>query len=87
MVPAYMSQEESEEDMDLENLDNCIVQFTVGGDDETEALVPVITGSLDSGDFLSGHRHSLSSGIDGTCQTSSEPSEYGTAGLLYVPRR
>lgn len=34
--------EDSEDDVDLENIDRCIVQFTVGGEDVLEPLVPVI---------------------------------------------
>ncbi|KAM6934145.1 uncharacterized protein FYW49_000436 [Xenentodon cancila] len=70
-TPTSYCQEESEDDVDLENLDNCIVQFTVGGDEETEALVPIITSSLEAGDIISSHRRSLLSGPDGASQTSS----------------
>ncbi|XP_008279807.1 sentrin-specific protease 7 isoform X2 [Stegastes partitus] len=47
-VPSSVCQEQSEEDVDLENLDRCIVQFTVGGDDRTNILVPVISPSHDN---------------------------------------
>ncbi|XP_062258850.1 sentrin-specific protease 7 [Platichthys flesus] len=39
---------ESEEDGDSENVDRTIVQFTVGGDDGRELLVPIITPYLDA---------------------------------------
>ncbi|KAM4731208.1 sentrin-specific protease 7 isoform 2-T3 [Anableps anableps] len=41
-VPMSVGQEESEEDVDLENMDRCIVQFTVGGEDGLEPLVPLL---------------------------------------------
>ncbi|KAF7215506.1 sentrin-specific protease 7 isoform X1 [Nothobranchius furzeri] len=60
-VFASVSLEDSEEHINLENIDHCILQFTVGGDDGTEALVPVITPNVESR-------------LDGTTQTSpSEP--------------
>ncbi|XP_061578955.1 sentrin-specific protease 7 [Cololabis saira] len=63
------SRQDSEDDMDLESLDNCIVQFTVGGDDETQELVPVVTAGLEPGDVIRSRR-----GVDGSSQTGpSEP--------------
>ncbi|XP_028250163.1 sentrin-specific protease 7 isoform X2 [Parambassis ranga] len=71
-APAFVhiSQEECEEDEDEESLDRCIVQFTVGGDEGREVLVPVIT---PISDFMI--RRRLSSGQDGTTpkSPSSEP--------------
>uniref|UniRef100_A0A3P8S3Z6 Si:dkey-100n23.3 n=1 Tax=Amphiprion percula TaxID=161767 RepID=A0A3P8S3Z6_AMPPE len=46
-VPPSICQEESGEDVDLENLDRCIVQFTVGGDDEASPAEPIVLSSDD----------------------------------------
>lgn len=66
-APSSIFLEESGEDGDLENLDRSIVQFTVGADDPTDVLVPIISPDLEAGD---------SPGRDNTTKTSpSEPSE------------
>ncbi|XP_023286451.1 uncharacterized protein LOC111673043 isoform X1 [Seriola lalandi dorsalis] len=49
-VPASVCLEESREDIDLESLDRSIVQFTVGGDDTTAILVPILNPSIESQD-------------------------------------
>uniref|UniRef100_A0A3Q1G4V6 Si:dkey-100n23.3 n=1 Tax=Acanthochromis polyacanthus TaxID=80966 RepID=A0A3Q1G4V6_9TELE len=46
-VPPSICQEESGEDVDLENLDRCIVQFTVGGDDQASPAEPIVLSSDD----------------------------------------
>nr|XP_043874992.1 LOW QUALITY PROTEIN: sentrin-specific protease 7 [Solea senegalensis] len=48
-VPAPICPEDSTEDEYFDNLDRSIVQFTVGGDDTTQVLVPVIHPNLQSG--------------------------------------
>ncbi|XP_040004649.1 sentrin-specific protease 7 isoform X2 [Xiphias gladius] len=70
-APARVCLEESGEDGDLESLDRSIVQFTVGGDDRTEVLVPIINPELEGGDFISTRRTSLSSSHDSTTKTRS----------------
>lgn len=78
-TPARVCLEESGEDRYLENLDRSIVRFTVGGDDKTEVLVPVISPTLDAGDVISTPRRRLSHSQDNTTKTNpSEPSEYTT---------
>lgn len=53
------------------------MQFTVGEDDGTEVLVPVIDPDLEREDFTGSPRQSLSSTQDNGNQISpSEPSEY-----------
>ncbi|XP_041857609.1 sentrin-specific protease 7 isoform X2 [Melanotaenia boesemani] len=71
--PTPDSEEEMEEDVDIENLDRCIVQFTVGEDDRMEALVPLITPTLEDGDIISNKRQSLLSSQDSTHTSPSEP--------------
>ncbi|XP_072252759.1 sentrin-specific protease 7 isoform X2 [Leuresthes tenuis] len=69
-TPTSVSQEDGEEEIDMENLGRCIVQFTVGEDDQMEALVPVLTPSLEAGDIISNLRQSLLSREDSATQTS-----------------
>lgn len=77
--------EESGEDGDLENLDHSIVQFTVGTDDPTDVLVPIISPNLEPGAFIGTPRHSLSPSQDNTTKTSpSEPSEYTNTGCILL---
>lgn len=80
--PARIFLEESGEDGDLESLDRSIVQFTVGGGDRTEVLVPVINPNLEGGDLIDTPRRSQSSSQDSATKTSSplEPSEYTNTG-------
>lgn len=68
---------------DLENLDRSILQFTVGGDDRTEILLPVISPNSETADVDSSPGRRLSS-QDNTTQTSpSEPSEYISRGNFH----
>ncbi|CAJ1079711.1 sentrin-specific protease 7 isoform X3 [Xyrichtys novacula] len=61
-------EEESEVNTDIDGFDHTIVQFTVGGDDPTEVLLPNLSPHLESGDVHS------TTGQDNTAQTSpSEP--------------
>ncbi|KAM4558557.1 uncharacterized protein PAE49_013311 isoform 2-T2 [Odontesthes bonariensis] len=69
-TPTSISQEDGEEEIDMENLGRCIVQFTVGEDDQMEALVPVPTPSLEDGDIISNQSRSLLSSEDSATQTS-----------------
>lgn len=69
--------EESGEDLDSETLDRSIVQFTVGADERTDVVLPIINPNLEVRDFIGTPRRSLSSSQDDTTKTSpSEPSEY-----------
>lgn len=69
--------EESREDLDLESLDRSIVQFTVGADEGTQVLLPIINSNLEAGDFIGTPRLRLSSIQDNATKTTpSEPSEY-----------
>ncbi|XP_034431043.1 sentrin-specific protease 7 isoform X1 [Hippoglossus hippoglossus] len=61
---------ESGEEGDSENVDRTIVQFTVGGDDGREVLVPIITPYLETGDAINTQRDRESS-QDSTTKTSS----------------
>ncbi|CAI5655568.1 unnamed protein product [Oreochromis niloticus] len=71
---APICHKDSREDGDLESLEHCIVQFTVGEDDGTEVLVPVINPDLEREDFTGSPRQSLSSTQDNGNQISpSEP--------------
>ncbi|XP_004551449.3 sentrin-specific protease 7 isoform X1 [Maylandia zebra] len=71
---APICHEDSREDGDLESLEHCIVQFTVGEDNGTEVLVPVINPDLEREDFTGSPRQSLSSTQDNGNQISpSEP--------------
>ncbi|XP_042350713.1 sentrin-specific protease 7 [Plectropomus leopardus] len=80
-TPTRTGLEDSGEDGDLESLDRTIVQFTVGGDDQTDVLVPVIDPHLVAGDLIGSPRRSLSSSQDNTTTASpSEPSEYTSTG-------
>ncbi|XP_070770637.1 sentrin-specific protease 7 [Enoplosus armatus] len=72
-APTGICLEESGEDGDLESLDRTIVQFTVGADDRTEVLVPIISPNLEAKDFIGTPRQSPSSCQDNT--TNSRPSE------------
>lgn len=84
-IPTRICQEDSGEDGDLENLDHSIVQFTVGTDDPTDVLVPIISPNLEPGDFIGTPRHSLSPSQDNTSKTSpSEPSEYTNTGCILL---
>ncbi|MEQ2211475.1 hypothetical protein XENOCAPTIV_002722 [Xenoophorus captivus] len=75
-APMSVSQEESEEDVDLESLDRCIVQFTVGAEDGLEPMVPLIPHVEPEGIIIS-NKLSLSPRNNSTTQTSpSDPSEY-----------
>ncbi|KAM7407139.1 hypothetical protein PAMA_003056 [Pampus argenteus] len=65
--------EESGEDLDSENLDRNIVQFTVGADERTEFMLPVVNSNLEAGDFIGSPRHSLSDKQDD--KTKTNPSE------------
>ncbi|XP_037645923.1 sentrin-specific protease 7 isoform X1 [Sebastes umbrosus] len=65
--------EDSGEDGDLESLDRTIVQFTVGADDRTEVLVPIIRPNSEAGDSIGTPRRSLSSSQDNT--TTASPPE------------
>ncbi|XP_042282801.1 sentrin-specific protease 7 isoform X2 [Thunnus maccoyii] len=66
--------EESGEDLDLESLDRSIVQFTVGADERTDVLLPIINPNLEAGDFIGTPRRRLSSSQDDTTKISpSEP--------------
>lgn len=63
--------------MDLENFDHCIVQFTVGGDDGTQNLVPDVPCNLDPEGIIGNDKQSLSSEHESTTKTSpTEPSKY-----------
>ncbi|AWP13380.1 putative interphotoreceptor matrix proteoglycan 2 [Scophthalmus maximus] len=62
-----------EEDGDLESLDRSIVQFTVGGDDGTDVLVPIINPNLEAEDVTGTRRRSLSSSQDSSAKTSGTP--------------
>lgn len=77
-----------EEDGDLESLDRSIVQFTVGGDDGTDVLVPIINPNLEAEDVTGTRRRSLSSSQDSSAKTSGtpEPSEYTNAGWMMLDR-
>ncbi|XP_044072715.1 sentrin-specific protease 7 isoform X2 [Siniperca chuatsi] len=73
-APTRICLEESGEDEDLESLDRTIVQFTVGADDQTDILVPIISPNEEAGDFIGIPRRSPSSSQDNTTNTSpSEP--------------
>ncbi len=81
LAPAGICLEERGEDGDLESLDRTIVQFTVGADDRTEVLVPIISPVLEAEDFIGSPAQSPSSSLDNTTKTSpSEPSEYTNTG-------
>ncbi|XP_037542504.1 sentrin-specific protease 7 [Nematolebias whitei] len=69
-VPTPANQEEHEKHVDLENVDHCIVQFTVGGDDGTEDWVPVTPCNLEAEDIIKNNEQSLSSRHESTSQTS-----------------
>nr|XP_020465171.1 uncharacterized protein LOC109965474 isoform X2 [Monopterus albus] len=58
------------EDGDSENLDLSILQFTVGGDDVAEVVVPAISQNVETGDFISSSRQSHSSGQDNALSKS-----------------
>ncbi|XP_059199170.1 sentrin-specific protease 7 isoform X2 [Centropristis striata] len=62
--------EESGEDVDLDSLDRTIVQFTVGADDQTEVLVPIISPDVEAGDFIGTPQQNLSSSQDNTAANS-----------------
>lgn len=82
-LSAQVCLEESEEDRDLENIDQSVVQFTVGADDPGDYMAPVVSPSSESGDFISTSRQSLSPSQDVPTKSSpSEPSEYNTKLLL-----
>ncbi|MED6231645.1 hypothetical protein ATANTOWER_001801 [Ataeniobius toweri] len=68
-APMSVSQEESEEDVDLESLDRCIVQFTVGAEDGLEPMVPLIPHVEPEGIIIS-NKLSLSPRNNSTTQTS-----------------
>lgn len=72
-APARICWEESGEDGDLESLDRTIVQFTVGADDQTEVLVPIICSNLEAKDSAGTPKQSLSSSQDNT--TTASPAE------------
>ncbi|XP_041662810.1 sentrin-specific protease 7 isoform X2 [Cheilinus undulatus] len=46
------AEEESTESRDLESVDQTIVQFTVGGEDPSEVVPPIVTCNLEAGDIL-----------------------------------
>lgn len=72
---------EGGEDGDLESLDRSIVQFTVGAEDPTEGLLPIIRANMQAGEFIVTPLQSPSSGQDNSTKTSpSEPSEYTSTG-------
>lgn len=72
-----MCDEESGEDIDLQNLDHSIVKFTVGADDPADVLVPILAPNLGAPDFTNTLRQRLLPVSDNTTKTSpSEPSEY-----------
>ncbi|XP_030284561.1 uncharacterized protein LOC115588248 isoform X4 [Sparus aurata] len=72
--PPDICLEEGGEDGDLESLDRSIVQFTVGAEDPTEGLLPIISANMQAGDFIVTPIQSPSSGQDNTTKTSpSEP--------------
>ncbi|CAK6959172.1 sentrin-specific protease 7 [Scomber scombrus] len=62
--------EESGEDLDLESLDRSIVQFTVGADERTDVLLPIINPNLEVTDVIGTPRRSRSSSQDDTTKTS-----------------
>ncbi|KAK2905878.1 sentrin-specific protease 7 [Channa argus] len=73
-APPSVFLEECGEDGDLGNLDRSILQFTVGGDDRTEVLVPIISPKLKGGEVISTPTQRLSSSQDSSTKTSpSEP--------------
>ncbi|XP_047457495.1 sentrin-specific protease 7 isoform X2 [Mugil cephalus] len=61
-APPSICQEDAVEDLDLDSLDRCIVQFTVGEDNGTEVLLPVVRPRLDGEELSSNH--------DNTTQTN-----------------
>ncbi|XP_073329719.1 uncharacterized protein [Pagrus major] len=72
--PPDICLEEGGENGDLESLDRSIVQFTVGAEDPTEGLLPIITVNMQAGEFIVTPIQSPSSGQDNTTKTSpSEP--------------
>lgn len=85
-VPTPANQEEHEKHVDLENVDHCIVQFMVGGDDGTEDWVSVMPCNLEAEDVIKNDKQSSSSRHESTSQTSpTEPSKY-TNTLLIISR-
>lgn len=82
-VPTPANLEEHEKRVDLENVDHCIVQFTVGGDDGTEDWVPVTPCNLETEDIIKNDEQSLSSRHESMSQTSpTEPSKYTNTLLI-----
>lgn len=79
-APTGICLEESGEDGDSESLDRTIVQFTVGADDRTEVLVPIISPDLEAEDFIGTPIQSPSSSQDDN--SPSEPSEYTNTGWV-----
>ncbi|KAI3355843.1 hypothetical protein L3Q82_004406 [Scortum barcoo] len=74
LAPTGICLQESGEDEYSESLDRTIVQFTVGGDDRTEVVVPIITADLEAEDFIVTPIPSPSSSQDNVTKTSpSEP--------------
>lgn len=67
-VPTRLCLEESTEDGDFKCLDNTIVQFTVGADDQPEML-PLICPNLEVRDSIGTPKRSLSSSQDSTTVT------------------
>ncbi|KAM9709196.1 sentrin-specific protease 7 isoform 1-T2 [Menidia menidia] len=70
LTPTSVLQEEQEGDVDMENLDRCIVQFTVGEEDRLETQAPVGSPSFEAGDVISNQSQSLLSREDIATQTS-----------------
>ncbi|XP_035994999.1 sentrin-specific protease 7 isoform X1 [Fundulus heteroclitus] len=68
-TPIAFRREESEEDVDLESMDRCILQFTVGGEDGLQPLVPLIP-EVEPEGIIIGSNLSLLPRDDGTSPTS-----------------
>ncbi|XP_070694324.1 sentrin-specific protease 7 [Pempheris klunzingeri] len=67
---AGISLEEIGDDGDLDSLDRTIVQFTVGADDRTEVVIPIISPNSETGDFIGTPAQSLSPCQDNATKNS-----------------
>ncbi|XP_063743886.1 sentrin-specific protease 7 isoform X2 [Eleginops maclovinus] len=74
LSPMSVWEKEPDEDEDLGSPDRTILQFMVGGDDQTQLLLPTPIPHLEAGDSVATLRRSLSSSQDNTATASlSEP--------------
>ncbi|KAG7238858.1 hypothetical protein INR49_030402 [Caranx melampygus] len=84
-APASCSLGESEEDGDVENLEHNIVQFTVGEDDKTAIVVPIISSHVEAGDSAGTPKQSpTTKSTDPIVLSSDEDDESGN---VSKPRR